>query len=299
MRRNELRRLNLALINQGRYEQAVKNLRVAVKQYPDGFLWLYLGEAYYHLGQYQAALKAFDQATTYTDQPSYPLAYSELAWTNLNVGDYEKAIHHFDRMLSQKSGEGAGREYAGKGRAYQKMGRYDEALGIFNEGLKYNPQDSILLRFKAETLAAQRQRRQNEVAMDHPEDTGISNVPEAGEPSAILPDKIDTLKVQLDTVAIDPELVKPGARFDVVVDFIVNDPRAGDAELTVTMNYAVSQGGKVLKRFQPKVFQAPNNAYWSITRQPQAAKTPGTYTLQVELIYQDQKAAGKADFTIQ
>ena len=137
------------------------------------------------------------------------------------------------------------------------------------------------------------------VVEKQPGNSAVSNVAGMGKQPAALSNQTAGSRIQLNGVTIDPQKVTPGGRFDVVLDFIVNDPQAGNAKLTVTMNYTVAQNGKVLKRFEPKSFQAPNNERWRITRQPKAAKAKGTYTLQVELIYQDQKAMGQADFTIQ
>jgi len=120
---------------------------------------------------------------------------------------------------------------------------------------------------------------------------------EASPPPAV--EKPSGPSLELDSVIVDPEQVMPGDSFDVVLDFIVNDPEAKEGDLTVTMKYAVSQNGKVLKQFKAKDFQVPNKEYWTLTRQPKAAKVPGQYNLDVILTYKDLKATGQATFTIQ
>jgi hypothetical protein len=117
-----------------------------------------------------------------------------------------------------------------------------------------------------------------------------SDTPVAEQPSS------PTL--ELDSVFVDLEQVEPGDTFEVVVDFRVSDPE--DAEdVTLIMDHSISQAGKILKQFRTKEYTVPNQDFYAITRQPKAVRTPGEYSLEVTLTYQDPKATGQATFTIQ
>ena len=107
-----------------------------------------------------------------------------------------------------------------------------------------------------------------------------------------------TPSLQLESVVVAPKTVTAGETFDVIVNLVVKDPDAGQGEVSVTMNYAVSQNGRVVRQFEPKSFKVSNNEHSTITRNPRAAKTRGEYKIEVELECRGQKATGAADFTI-
>jgi len=135
------------------------------------------------------------------------------------------------------------------------------------------------------------------IVMDAPQPGPELNVAGAGTLPAYLMSPSPSL--QLDSVVVAPKTVAAGETFDVIVNFIVKDPDAGQKEVTITMNYAVSQDGRVIRQFEPKSFPVPNNEYSTITRNPRAAKAKGEYKMDVELEYRNQKATGSVDFTIE
>ena len=135
------------------------------------------------------------------------------------------------------------------------------------------------------------------IVMDAPKDLAEMNVGGIGELPAHLMAASSSL--QVDSVVVAPEKVPAGETFDVIVNLIVKDPDESQKQLTITMNYAVSQGGRVVRRFDPKSFEVPNNEYSTITRNPRAAKAKGEYTMDVELEYRGKKAARAVNFTIE
>jgi len=135
------------------------------------------------------------------------------------------------------------------------------------------------------------------IVMNAPEPGPELNVGGVGTfPANLLP---PSPSLQLDSVVVAPKTVAAGETFDVIVNLIVKDPDAGQGEVSVTMNYAVSQNGRVVRQFEPKSFKVPNNEHSTVTRNPKAAKAKGEYKMDVELEYRNQKATGSADFTIE
>ncbi len=110
--------------------------------------------------------------------------------------------------------------------------------------------------------------------------------------------KTKTIEITIDAVSIEPEPVKAGKYFKIIIDLIANDPGSSDSELPIVMDYSISRDGKLLKKFKSKDFVVPNGDFHTLIRKPKAGKTKGTYSLSIELGYMDKKARKKISFEI-
>ncbi len=123
----------------------------------------------------------------------------------------------------------------------------------------------------------------------------------AGEPSTLIynSDKVKTAGIQIDSVVIDPVPVQAGKHFEIIIDLIASNPSTSQSSLPVVMDYSILKGKKVLKKFKSKKFMVPNGEYFTLIRNPKAAKSKGSYSLLVELEYKEKKESKMLKFDIE
>ncbi len=109
------------------------------------------GTAFYHLGKYSEAIKAYDKAVEL--DPKYFKAYIDKGVILLNnFKKYEKAIKVFDQAIAINNDEnvdiyGYGSRhnfsnclaYYNKGITLGELGKYEEAIKAYNQAIKINP----------------------------------------------------------------------------------------------------------------------------------------------------------------
>ena len=105
--------------------------------------------------------------------------------------------------------------------------------------------------------------------------------------------------IEIDSLRVIPEQVPPGSRFKIKIDLYAENPAEPKSKMEVTLNYSISKGGKVLKRFKPQKFRVPNGEPTTITKKTRATKKKGEYTVAVELAFEDKEAKRSADFSIE
>jgi membrane-associated protease RseP (regulator of RpoE activity) len=105
-------------------------------------------------------------------------------------------------------------------------------------------------------------------------------------------------EIKIDSVAIDPEPVKAGKHFEIIIDLIASDPGSFDPDFPIVMDYSIFRGEKRLKKFKTKEFTVPNGEYHTLVRNPKAGKSKGSYILLIELGYMDKKTSKKIPFEI-
>lgn len=93
-----------------------------------------IGESNYIEGNYTEALKYFKES--YENEEEKIDALNYIGCCYMNLGEYDKAIKTFDKILSYTLWE---RALFNKGRVYLKLERYDEALAYFNRAMMVNP----------------------------------------------------------------------------------------------------------------------------------------------------------------
>lgn len=123
----------------------------------------------------------------------------------------------------------------------------------------------------------------------------------AGEPSTLIydSDKVNTAGIQIDSVVIEPVPVQAGKHFEIIIDLIASNPGTSQSSLPVVMDYSILKGKKVLKKFKSKKFMVPNGEYFTLTRNPKAAKNKGSYSLLVELGYKEKEVSKILKFDIE
>nr|WP_319540275.1 tetratricopeptide repeat protein [uncultured Methanospirillum sp.] len=126
----ELYKIGLAYSDKGDYEDALKTFEQAIEKSPDStLLWLNKGNTLTSLGRYQEALDAFNNVTRidFTNKDVwYPrgVSYSGL-------GNYEMALHAFDKVIRYYPDNSLA--YHKKGDALMALARYDEAIQAYDE----------------------------------------------------------------------------------------------------------------------------------------------------------------------
>ena len=93
------------------------------------------GNTFLNLGEYQKALKAYDQALAI--KPELHEAFYNKGVALGNLGRYEEAITAYDQALAISPDEY--KSLSNKGIAFSYLGRYEEAIAAFNQSLSINP----------------------------------------------------------------------------------------------------------------------------------------------------------------
>ena len=123
--------LGWTYFNLKKYEEAIVQLKIAnnIKEVSGNYQGL--GQSYYALGSFTAALLNFKK---YVEMdPKNWFAYNRLGWTYFNLKKYEDAIVQFKIANNIKEVFG---NYQGLGEAYYALGNYENAHTAFSNALK-------------------------------------------------------------------------------------------------------------------------------------------------------------------
>ncbi len=104
--------------------------------------------------------------------------------------------------------------------------------------------------------------------------------------------------IHIDQVKAVPKQVPAGDAFDIVVDFTIKDPGAGDRELPVVIERTIYKQGEIIHRFKPVEKTAPNGKPWRLIFSMMAANQKGRYTMGVVIKYNNKKIKRSATFVI-
>jgi tetratricopeptide (TPR) repeat protein len=118
------------------YDQALLLSQTQPAPYlADLYFWK-LGNALFNLGQYEAAIAAYDQALKIKPDDHEALNNKGIALRRL--GQYEAAIAAYDQALAIKPDQHEA--WDNKGCALATQGRFDEAIACFDKATSINPQ---------------------------------------------------------------------------------------------------------------------------------------------------------------
>ena len=104
--------------------------------------WLAEGVAHYDVGQYEAALVAYDQALRL--DPEYAAAYHNRGMAYVALQQYDKAIDAYNRAL-QLAPENV-TVYFNRGWVYHDLKQYDRAIADYDQVLRRYPEHSAAYR---------------------------------------------------------------------------------------------------------------------------------------------------------
>lgn len=128
--------------NQERYDEAVRELQLAIRLKPDDAdKYNNLGAVFLKLGFYERAIEQFKSAVKI--QPNYAKAFYNLAYAYDEQGIYTNAIQEY-RNAIRLNGDYA-EAHSNLGLIYAKQGQFKEAINEFYESLKTKPDDHITL----------------------------------------------------------------------------------------------------------------------------------------------------------
>jgi protein O-mannosyl-transferase len=128
--------LGVALIQLGRWQEAIENLRQAVKNKPDyAEAYTNLGDVYRRLGRLPEAIDADKQAIKV--KPDYAEAYTNLGIIYSMLGRWQEAIDAHKEAI--KIRPDYAQAYTNLGAAYIGLGRWEEAIDNFNRAITIRP----------------------------------------------------------------------------------------------------------------------------------------------------------------
>lgn len=81
--------------------------------------------------------------------------------------------------------------------------------------------------------------------------------------------------IDIHALSVVPEKVPAGSLFEVRIDLFTENPQESASKIAVTLSYAISQDGKVLKQFEPETFRVFKGKPDTINKKTRATKTPG------------------------
>ena len=99
-----------------------------------------LGKAYFQLGDYPRALKAFNQVTVL--EPDIEVGYQNVGNVYLQQGKYQECIPQFQKALQIEPTFSA---YSNLGTAYFFLKQYPNATGMFEKAVELNPNETMMV----------------------------------------------------------------------------------------------------------------------------------------------------------
>lgn len=116
--------------------KAILYLGNAIKIEPnDAEIYYNRGVAYENLGQYQPAIKDYNQAISL--KPAYSEAFYNRGTLYSEIGQYQQAIEDFNQAISLQPNDAEA--YHGRGFAYDKLGQYQQAIEDYNKAISLQP----------------------------------------------------------------------------------------------------------------------------------------------------------------
>jgi tetratricopeptide (TPR) repeat protein len=143
----------------GRVEGQSLNFAISSKQVSDliekaGIIsndpntWNNKGKTLYRLGEYDEAIKAFDEAIRL--DPNYAKAWNNKGIVLKNQGKYDEAIKAFDEAIRLDPTIAA--TWNNKGSTYVRQGKYNEAIKAYDESIRLDPEDADVWKDKGNLL---------------------------------------------------------------------------------------------------------------------------------------------------
>ncbi len=127
-----------SLVNQQRYEEAVREFQIAVKFNPkDSRLYDNLGFCFRKLHKYGEATDALNTATSINPRDNY--AHLELAIVSCDERDFAHAIELLNEIISLNPSDAGARFWLGY--AFYREKKDMDAIASFEEALKIHPKD--------------------------------------------------------------------------------------------------------------------------------------------------------------
>lgn len=123
-----------------KYEEAIKELDVAIKLSPDsGRYYSKRGQAYAGLGKTAKAMEDFTKATEI--QPNNSEGYYQIAMTYFNKDDFENAIKYFNLAIEKNPTLYDG--YLNRATACERQQRFTSAIYDYGRCISLRPNDGI------------------------------------------------------------------------------------------------------------------------------------------------------------
>jgi len=132
------------LVEAAQYDEAIKVLaaKSSYQMEYDPEIWNYIGLAYWHKGNLEKALKAFEKSILIDNK--YPIAFNNLGTLNysifLKTNDleaYKKSLQNFKRAIELDPYYSTA--YQGLGVAYAQAGDFEEAISCLEKALELRP----------------------------------------------------------------------------------------------------------------------------------------------------------------
>jgi Flp pilus assembly protein TadD len=131
--------LGISYIDLGQYQQAIKYFQEALRIMPDDAkTWNSLGVAYDELGQYQQAIGCFQEALRI--KPDNAKTWNNLGVTSGKLGQLKQAIGYFQEALRIKPDDAE--TWNNLGISHSMLGQYQQAIKYFQEALRIKPDDA-------------------------------------------------------------------------------------------------------------------------------------------------------------
>jgi len=126
----------IALYSQGQIQEALDASEALIKDYLNvPLLYNISGSCYKALGQWEAAVKHYEQALTI--KPSYAEVHSNLGVTLKELGQLERAVKHYEQALAIKPDYAEA--HSNLGNVLKELGQLDAAVKHYEQALAIKP----------------------------------------------------------------------------------------------------------------------------------------------------------------
>jgi len=126
------------------FQQAIDDLTASLEQgaYPQNLhdIYYHLGVSFANLGKHLFAVPAFDEAIKRVKMEDYPHYVHERAKSEQVIGEHEKALRDFSKVLEAQPNNA--RAYFRRGFSFKALRFYEEAAEDFEAAKECEPQDT-------------------------------------------------------------------------------------------------------------------------------------------------------------
>jgi tetratricopeptide (TPR) repeat protein len=134
---NVLRKLDVALGNLGRYEEAISSFERSIdfSHYDPAWAWSNRGRGLADLGRHEEAIASYERAIEL--KPDSNVNWSNRGIALANLGRYEEAIASYERSIELKPDSNV--NWSNRGIALARLGRYEKAIASYDRAIEIKP----------------------------------------------------------------------------------------------------------------------------------------------------------------
>jgi tetratricopeptide (TPR) repeat protein len=273
----------LAYAAQGKFDEALSDINTCIRANSRADTY-YTDRAYYYWMKGVADMALQDAERAIEINSNNADAYATQGSARWMKGQKAQAVEDLKTSIKLKSTHSG--NYLFLGYFTHNQGQRAEALGYFSRAFDLDPEILQHTRSRKNLTDAPSVRRFYEdvaqVAALYQGGKQPAHDYEMREEETTGDEYVEAdISVTIESVTIQPNPVAPGGKFDLVVEYRVDNPLVAAEKVAVQFGYAILQEGSSLFAKKPFAVQSFNGRPTRRTEHVTASQTKGAYTIEV------------------